>query len=306
MKRIFIYLFIIFLAESSPPILAEVVPLKSLNYDDENYITLSYSTISSKNRMIKGTRKDEYSEPIFFIYSVGAQEDIWTIIAKTSLNIDTIATLNRLDFIGMVREGKEVYLSDTLGLYFRKDMYDKPELAQLYSIGEEEILTVSSPFERGELLYFLPEIELSFLERTFLTGVVFHAPILGVQTSGYGKRIDPFVNEMTFHGGIDISAKEGKIVRASRSGKVFYADAENGYGNLVILRHELGYYTLYGHLGEILVEKDENIERGQPLGRVGITGKTTGPHLHFEIRRYNQQLNPENIPLFLEHDTQIQ
>ena len=242
----------------------------------------------------------------FFIYSVGVQEDIWTIIAKTSLNIDTIATLNRLDFIGLVREGKKVYLPDTLGLFFSKEMYAKEELAQLYSIGEEEILTVLNPLENSKLLYFLPEIELSFLERTFLTGVVFHAPILGVQTSGYGNRIDPFVNEMTFHGGIDISTKEGKIVRASRGGKVVYAEAENGYGNLVILRHELGYYTLYGHLGEILVEKDENVERGQPLGRVGITGKTTGPHLHFEIRRYNQQLNPENIPLFLEHDTQIQ
>lgn len=305
MKRIFIYLFILLIAVSSPLISAEVVTLKNLNYDDENYITLSHSTISSKNRMIKGRRMEEYSNPIFYTYSVGAHEDIWTIIAKTSLNIDTIATLNRLDFIGLVEEGKEVYLPDTLGLFFSEERYDKQELAQLYSIDEEGILSVADPLENTKSLYFLPEIELSFLERTFLTGVVFHAPILGVQTSGYGNRIDPFVNEMTFHGGIDIATKEGKIVRASRGGKVVYAEAENGYGNLVILRHEHGYYTLYGHLGEIIVEIDENVERGQPLGKVGVTGKTTGPHLHFEIRRHNQQLNPDNIPLFLEHDTQI-
>jgi len=306
MKKDTIHSFVLIIILSFTAAQAEIIPLQNLNYDDDNYNILSNATITSKNRMIKGIRKEEYTTLDIYRYTVKVHEDIWTIIAKTSLNIDTIATLNRYDFIGMVQEGKKVFLPDTLGIFFDSNTYEKHELAVRYSVKEEDILLIEDPLNKENTLYFLPETELSFLERTYIRGVVFHAPLMGVQTSGYGERIDPFVNEMTFHGGVDISSKEGKVVRASRGGKIFYADVSNGYGNLVILQHELGYYTLYGHLQEISVEKDEIVETGQAIGKVGMTGRTTGPHLHFEIRRYNQQLNPENIPLFLEHKADMQ
>jgi murein DD-endopeptidase MepM/ murein hydrolase activator NlpD len=281
--------------------LSEIVNLDELNYTDRNYNTLYESTIASKNRMLKKSRKEEYAPPTIYRYTLKRGEDIWTIIAKTSLTVDTIATLNRIDFTGMLREESVVYLPDTLGLFFDSAKSAIDELAAIYAVPAEDISTINDPFQTGNDLLFVPEARLSFTERTYLTGVVFYAPLMGVETSKFGSRADPFINEEAFHGGIDIAAREGKKVYAARWGKIVYANESNGYGNLVILEHELGYHTFYGHLDEILVEFDGFVESGGIIGTVGQTGRTTGPHLHFEIRRFYSQLNPDNIPFFMDH-----
>ena len=301
MKKAFIYNFILIFLLIATKTLGNILQIESLDYNDNNYNNLLKNCVASKNRMLKQERLNQYKTPTIYSYTLKAYEDIWTIIAKTSLNIDTIATLNRIDFIGMLKEGVTVYLPDTLGLFFETKSTNKDELAEKYKVKEDNILTIDDPIHTGEKLYFVPEVKLSFLERTFLTGVVFHAPLMGIETSKFGKRINPFVNEITFHGGVDIAAPEGKPVRAARHGKVVYAGKSDGYGNLVIIQHELGYYTFYGHLKEIKVEKGDLVETGQEIGTVGSTGRSTGPHLHFEIRRYNKKLNPDDIPFLLEH-----
>lgn len=298
MKRIIFYPLIVSFLVCCSPAFSEVIPLQNLTYDDPAYNAMSESTFASKNRMLRKQRADEYLSPNMYRYVMKPGEDIWTIIAKTSLTIDTIATLNRLDFIGMIREGREVFLPDTLGIFFDTARYDRNTLAMRYEISAENILLADDPLDPSRSLYFIPEKTLPFLERSYLMGVVFHAPLVGIRTSGYGERLDPFINDLTFHGGVDIATDEGKTVRASRNGTVFYAAENGGYGNLVVLKHKLGYFTLYGHLSEITVEQGQKVETGGPLGTVGTSGKTTGPHLHFEIRRYDEQLNPENIPLF--------
>jgi murein DD-endopeptidase MepM/ murein hydrolase activator NlpD len=300
MKPIFVFVLAIFIIPTVSAF-AEFPTITDLNNTDSIFNTLYESTVASKNRLLRHERKDEYTAPVIYRYTLKRGEDIWTIIAKTSLNVDTISTLNRIDFIGMIHEDSTVYLPDTLGLFFEEGEVGIPEIAQKYSIPETDIQKVTDPLHPTESLLFAPEVTLSFLERTYLTGVVFYAPLMGVETSRFGPRIDPFVNERTFHGGVDIAAEEGKNVYSARWGKVVYAGEINGYGNTVILEHELGYYTLYGHLEKILVEKGEKVDSGQIIGTVGTTGKTTGPHLHFEIRRENQKLNPDNIPNFIFH-----
>jgi murein DD-endopeptidase MepM/ murein hydrolase activator NlpD len=298
MKRCIIHTFVFFICVF--PLYGQVADIGRLNYDDANYNLLYDSTIASKNRTIKGERKSSYDTPRIYLYRLQAGEDIWTIIAKTSLNIDTIATLNRIDFIGMLHQDVDVYLPDTLGVFFQADKEERGSLAERFDIPKEAVLSVEDPVLAGNTLYFVPEKTLTFLERVYLTGVVFHAPLLGRRSSNYGLREDPFVNEEAFHGGVDIETKEGKLVRASRHGQVVYAGVANGYGLLVVVVHDLGYYTLYAHLSEILVEEKEYVDTGDVLGMAGSTGRSTGPHLHFEIRRYRQPLNPENIPFFLE------
>ena len=278
-----------------------IIKIDELNYNDKNYINLLDKCVESKNRIIKNERLEKYPPVNIYNYTLKPYEDIWTIIAKTSLNIDTIATLNRIDFIGSIKEGVTVFLPDILGLFFDSGLTTREELAKKYGIKIDNIQKIEDPKNSGKELYFVPEVKLSFLQRTYLTGVVFHSPLMGIETSKFGKRIDPFINEVTFHGGVDIAAPEGKSVRAARQGKVVYAGKSDGYGNLVIIQHELGYYTLYGHLKEIKVEKGDLVETGQEIGTVGTTGRTTGPHLHFEIRRYNKKLNPDNIPFLLQH-----
>jgi len=139
MRKFIIYLLILFIFH---PVYSETttILLQSMSYDNDQYLTLSEATIASKNRMLKGIREEEYTFPKIFRYKVKQGEDIWTIIARTSLNIDTIATLNRLDFIGMVKEGGDVLLPDTLGVFLDRDRYEKAEIAQKYSIEEDNII----------------------------------------------------------------------------------------------------------------------------------------------------------------------
>jgi murein DD-endopeptidase MepM/ murein hydrolase activator NlpD len=124
---------------------------------------------------------------------------------------------------------------------------------------------------------------------------------MGVETSQYGRRIDPFINEEAFHSGVDIAADRGRKVHAARWGRVVHAGEAGGYGNTVLIEHELGYHTLYAHLDEIRVEPDMRVESGGIIGTVGSTGRSTGPHLHFEIRRFREKLDPGNIPYLLDH-----
>jgi len=276
---------------------AQTLIIQKLDYTDKNFNFLYSSTVESKNRMIKKTRKAIYVPPVIYSYKLGKNEDIWTIIARTSLNIDTIATLNQIDFIGLISEEKEVFLSDTLGVFDK----NKEKLSEKFMLFNESIISVENPIVPGTALYFIPEVELDFLEKIYILGIVFHAPLTGTISSNYGSRIDPFINEKTFHGGVDIAAQEGKPVRASNEGIVTYSGEALGYGNTVVIKHELGYYSLYGHLKEILVEEGVKVETGQILGSVGQTGRTTGPHLHFEINHFEKPLNPENIPFFFEH-----
>ncbi|MBW2129194.1 MAG: peptidoglycan DD-metalloendopeptidase family protein [Deltaproteobacteria bacterium] len=113
------------------------------------------------------------------------------------------------------------------------------------------------------------------------------------ESSGFGWRKDPFTGERKFHYGVDLAAREGTMVRAALGGKVVASEYREGYGNVVILDHGKGLRTLYAHNKENLVEVGEWISRGCPVARVGSTGRSTGPHLHFEVRREGKPLNPE-------------
>jgi murein DD-endopeptidase MepM/ murein hydrolase activator NlpD len=115
-------------------------------------------------------------------------------------------------------------------------------------------------------------------------------PLEGVLYGRYGVRAG------RRHDGIDIAAPEGTPVLAAADGTVIYAGEQSGYGSIVILRHANGLVTLYAHNSRLLVEDGDRVSRGQPIARVGQTGRTTGPHLHFEVR---QGTRPKNPLLFL-------
>ena len=119
------------------------------------------------------------------------------------------------------------------------------------------------------------------------------APVRGQGiSSGYGYRLDPFLGERAFHGGLDFNAPHGAEVRATAAGSVVSAGWSGGYGYMVEIRHAGGLTTRYGHLSAILVEKGATVSAGAPVGRVGSTGRSTGPHLHYETRRDGEPVNP--------------
>jgi murein DD-endopeptidase MepM/ murein hydrolase activator NlpD len=111
-------------------------------------------------------------------------------------------------------------------------------------------------------------------------------PIPGRQvTSGFGRRIDPFLKRVAMHSGIDFGADSGSPVRSTAPGTVVEAGFNGGYGNTVLVRHEGGFETRYAHLSRITVQVDEIVELGTIVGKVGSTGRSTGPHLHYEVHR---------------------
>jgi murein DD-endopeptidase MepM/ murein hydrolase activator NlpD len=117
-------------------------------------------------------------------------------------------------------------------------------------------------------------------------------PVRGQITAGFGQRMDPFSGEGTFHAGVDISAPYATPVQAAAEGIVLQAGTESGYGNVILIDHGYGITTKYGHLSKIYTVVGQVVGRGQFIGAVGLTGKTTGPHLHYEVIVHDTPVNP--------------
>lgn len=117
-------------------------------------------------------------------------------------------------------------------------------------------------------------------------------PVRGQITAGFGQRMDPFTGEGAFHAGIDIAAPVGTQVRAVADGILFHAGPDAGYGNEILLDHGYGITTKYGHLRTTYVVVGQEVKRGQIIGAVGMTGRATGPHLHYEVLIHETPVNP--------------
>jgi murein DD-endopeptidase MepM/ murein hydrolase activator NlpD len=117
-------------------------------------------------------------------------------------------------------------------------------------------------------------------------------PVMGPITSSFGQREDPFNGEGAFHAGVDISATFGTPVHASADGTVQSAGMENGYGREIQIDHGNGIETLYGHLSGFAVTAGQQVRQGQIIGYVGMSGRATAPHLHYEVRIHNTPVNP--------------
>jgi murein DD-endopeptidase MepM/ murein hydrolase activator NlpD len=121
-------------------------------------------------------------------------------------------------------------------------------------------------------------------------------PIDGARiTSRFGMRMHPILGYSRMHQGIDFGAPKGTPVMAAGSGRVVEAGWKAGYGKFIRVRHGSGYETAYGHLSRITANRGSHVRQGQTIGYVGMTGTATGPHLHYEIRVNNAQLNPLRV-----------
>jgi murein DD-endopeptidase MepM/ murein hydrolase activator NlpD len=118
------------------------------------------------------------------------------------------------------------------------------------------------------------------------------APTLGVLSAGFGARMDPFSGDQEFHTGIDISTSAGNRIYAPAAGTVVKVGWENGFGRLVRISHGFGVTTLYGHLEAARVREGQRLKRGDLIALVGSSGRSTGPHLHYEVHVGSKPVNP--------------
>jgi murein DD-endopeptidase MepM/ murein hydrolase activator NlpD len=127
------------------------------------------------------------------------------------------------------------------------------------------------------------------------------APVKGFISSGFGVRKNPFTTAADFHMGIDITAPLGQPVAASAAGTIIFTGYKTGIGNMIMIDHGYGIHTHYGHLSKIIVNVGQQVKRWDIVGLVGNTGKSSGPHLHYEIVRNDNPLNPLDYMLDFEY-----
>lgn len=173
-------------------------------------------------------------------------------------------------------DNSELVLSTTK----RVDIISKELVIQSKSL--DEILKLAK--EKEKLLVAIPAIQPVKNEQ------------LRQMASGFGYRSDPFTKIRKFHAGMDFSAKTGTPIYATGDGVVERADnTASGYGNHIVIRHGFGYETLYGHLSKYKVRAGQRVKRGDVIGYVGSTGRSEAPHLHYEVHKNGEVVNPLNF-----------
>jgi murein DD-endopeptidase MepM/ murein hydrolase activator NlpD len=233
----------------------------------------------------------------FYAYTLPNDADVFSLAAAFSLPYDTLATLNRLRDAGTIAAGSTLLIPSAPGIFVCESPDNELEyLVKSLWREEPEPHSTIKAFVGGRYVAFVfyPGAEFHASERTFFLVAGFRFPLpRGVITSGFGPRTDPFTGHaVTFHTGIDIGAPFGTDVYAARSGRVESTGYSDVYGNFILVVHDKNWETLYGHLSKILAVKGQAVKSGDMIGLVGSTGMSTGPHLHFEIRRRGVATDP--------------
>jgi len=133
------------------------------------------------------------------------------------------------------------------------------------------------------------------MAKQFEVREMFRSPLGGRLSSFYGRRNHPIFRKRSFHNGIDIATRYYTAVGAARAGRVTSAGWMGGFGKAIIIQHDKGYRTLYGHLSRINVRNGQYVKAGRIIGRVGSTGFSTGPHLHFTMWKNKKLINPLKV-----------
>lgn len=231
----------------------------------------------------------------FYKYKVKHDDTFWKILAATSSDIDTLMTVNSLSSPLDISPGKTIFIPNMRGVILQNSKnLSIQQIAGKFDVGERYIRKANRLYNTNNSSYiFVPTGKISTIERSLFLGTGFMIPVrTGHKTSGFGHRRDPFNNTVQFHQGIDVACPRGTKVYSARSGIVSFTGYDGGYGLVVKVHHTHGYYSIYGHLSRILVRPGTRVNTGSIIGLSGNTGRSTGPHLHFEVRKHNRAINP--------------
>lgn len=254
--------------------------------------------------------------PAIVTYTVQSGDTLWDIAAKYNTDVESIMALNSLSRSSSLKIGQTLRILTIKGTVHKVRAGDTlSTIANSYGVGINTIVQANGIANQNALAIgqelIIPggkpkviataETSRGSVKRTTTSkttastgsgaqkgslGIAFGWPVRGRITSGFGSRWG------SIHTGIDIAVPSGTPVKASRGGTVTSAGWMNGYGYAVIIDHGDGYSTLYGHNSKLLVSVGEHVDAGQVIARSGSTGHSTGPHVHFEIRRSGKPINP--------------
>jgi len=256
----------------------------------------------------------EQVEPIqITTYVVATGDSLWSIANAQNLEVDTLVGSNVFRDSSLLRPGMTLRIPNQDGIFYTFKSGDKIDnVARRYRVSVDRIRQVNPTVDLHSLKagneIFLPGARPEAVSEPRRAGAGssqqqpassvnrsarnYRWPVMGKISSPYGWRRHPVTRRNDFHTGLDIRAGRGSVIRAAREGRVAYAGWMGAYGKVVVVEHAGGQSTLYAHCSSILVRQGDRVSAGQNIARVGSTGRTTGPHLHFEIRNGNRPVNP--------------
>jgi len=281
-----------------------VLHIAAADYPLINYTIESRDPLYSQHQQdIEQWYRDSAKAPplMIFRYVPLPSEDIFSVAAAFNIPYDALATLNGWDAPGLLGAGKEVLIPNTPGVFVPVKPKDKWEAGLSETERSPNSISVAIRLESsGEREFrFYPGNKFSPNERIRFLGNLFSSPVKrGKITSSFGYRSDPFSGELSFHQGVDIRTPIGTPVFAVRKGRVHDAGMLENYGLYIIINHDGGYQTVYAHLNAMLVTAGQLVEAGSQIAFSGNSGISTGPHLHFEIRKNGKPTNPATLTSF--------
>ncbi len=236
------------------------------------------------------------------MYEVKAGDSLYQIGRQYGLKVDTIASVNQLADARDIHPGDRLRIPSVDGLLRVVEKNDTIEdIALDYDVSIHSVVNANNISDPNTIYVgqelFLPNAKAPRASNGWSrTGQpVFARPAAGRISSHYGQRRHPITRRSQLHAGIDFACGYGAKIMAARDGVVIRAEWFGGYGNLIVLQHENGYTTRYAHLSRLKVRRGQKVRQGQEIGRAGSTGVSTGPHLHFEVRRNGKAINPLTV-----------
>ncbi|MDR1941659.1 MAG: peptidoglycan DD-metalloendopeptidase family protein [Endomicrobium sp.] len=238
----------------------------------------------------------------FFVYSVKNGDNLWKLAKKYGYSVHTLIGVNPQLTTYNVSVNQKLLIPSSGGSLHPVQKGDSWEtIAEKYDVDQKELqLKNFGVFElkEGEYVFIAgkqPAVDLmnEQMQEKYALRSLFVSPLGGRLTSVFGKRKHPTTGKTSMHGGIDIAVPSGTWVGAAADGTVIFASSNAGYyGTAVFIDHKNGYITHYGHLSSIHVKTGQKVKARQLIAKSGATGRVTGPHLHFTIKKDGKSIDP--------------
>lgn len=276
-------------------------------------IPLSVEKISAVREEVEKRKAEELEkrnrvEPLKVMsYVVAKGDSLWSIANTFNLSIDTLFGSNTLKNPDYLKPGLTLRVPNQDGIFYKVKKGDTVSgIAKKYKLVPDRIKKANpesdfSSLKIGQEIFVPGASPAASVYASRSSGSSesysrsFRWPVVGKINSPFGWRRHPITKRRSFHTGIDIKAGTGVLIRAAKAGRVAYSGWMGGYGRVVVINHGNGYSTLYAHCSRLLVRKGTKVSSGKVIAKVGTSGRVTGPHLHFEVRKNNKAINPLRV-----------
>ncbi len=285
--------------------LITVIFVKRVHVDPRGYILKDgFPLIVSAEEYIRLIKSYPYDMGTKVkIHTLRSGESYWDVARAYGISVDTIVAANPFITSLAAKEGTQVVVPLTDGVLVPIDnFFDAFRMKYLLdyrkSISGDYLHSIIRLLSTDDMRFAFfrdarPYLVNPSLQSLYNIRRIFQSPIRGGQYSSlYGDRVDPMRESTAFHNGVDIQIRMGTPIYPAREGIVTYTGWHYGYGQTIIVQHPEGYITMYGHCSSIIAKKGEWVRKDSIIGRVGSTGRSTGPHLHFMMMRHGRMLNP--------------